>query len=417
MSGADAGAGGSDPAVSAGAEARRRPLEWTARLGRELRREGVPSTVSDSIAASETLAHLDLGDALDVYLGLRSVFVSRPEDLAAFDRCFWALWGERQRQTPVSLGGRTDDPGADPPSRRGGPGGGERDSADGPVRRPRRGGGGEPWPAGRDGEGEEAESRPPVGAGYSPAEALARRSFASLDRHEVRQLDRVFDRLFFRLATRRSRRFGPSRRRGRVDVRRSFRDALRHDGELIRLGRRARRVERPRVVLLCDVSGSMERYARFLVRFLLSAGRDRDAETFVFSTRLVHLTPWLSSTRSLDEALDALSGRVPGWSGGTRMGECLEEFLDRHGRTLLGRRTIVVILSDGLDRGEVETLEHAMRGIQRRARKVVWLNPLLESADYRPEARGMKAALPFVDEFAPGHSLEALRDLSRMIRL
>lgn len=382
-------------------------MEWTARLGRALREEGVSCTPVEALAAVDALPHLDLADPLDAYFGLRSVFIGDSADEPAFDRCFWSLWGEGRME--VARG-----PGAD--------------REEGRERRPRRDrnregalverfrpevGSGEE--AG-DGPGREGRDRP-VGAVYSPRESLARRSFASLGEAELRELDHAFDRLVLRLATRRSRRLRPAgTRRGRVDIRRSFRSALRHEGELLRLSRRRRKEERPRVVLLCDVSGSMERYSRFLVRFILAAGRERDVETFVFSTRLTRLTPFLAGSR-VDDALEALSERVPGWSGGTRIGASLEDFLDRHGRTMLGRRTVVIVLSDGLDQGETEPLERAMRGIQRRARKVIWLNPLLESAEYRPEARGMKAALPYVDEFASGHSLQALRELAAMIRL
>lgn len=269
---------------------------------------------------------------------------------------------------------------------------------------------------GADADGGTEAGTARTGLAWSPTERLARRSFGELDEEEMRRLDRAFDRLMVRLATRRSRRLRPGPRRGKVDLRRSFRRALAHEGEFLRLARRHRRVDRPRVILLCDVSGSMERYSRFLVRFLLATRRAREVETFAFSTRLVRLTPWLAGARP-DEALAALGERVPGWSGGTRIGASLESFLDEWGRRLLGQRTVVVILSDGLDQGEIDPLERAMDGIRRRARKVIWLNPLLESPEYRPEARGMKAALPYVDEFASGHSLEALRHLATLIRL
>lgn len=393
----------------AGEGLRTAPVEWTARLGRALRDEGVSCTLTESLAAVEALEHLDLSDALDAYFGLRAVFTSDPSETPAFDRCFWTLWGQPQRSeaggsTTVSEGGarRTA---------------GKRDASPDLAERLRsRVGGREPPEAGETPDRSGAEGLR-VGAAYSSAEVLARRSFGSLAEAEVRELDHVFDRLMLRLSTRRSRRLRPVRgRRGRIDVRRSLRDSLRHEGELLRLSRRRRKIERPRLVLLCDVSGSMEKYSRFLVRFLLAAGRERDVETFVFSTRLTRLTPWLIGTR-VDEALDALGERVPGWSGGTRIGASLEEFLERHGRAMLGQRTVVIVLSDGLDQGETEPLERAMRGIQRKARKLIWLNPLLESSEYRPEARGMKAALPFVDEFASGHSLQALRELASLIRL
>lgn len=405
----DAGAGGraraATPAMEDGPDA------WLARLARSLRAEGLPCAVPETLAGRRALDELDPGDGLEVYFGLRAVFVSDPAHREAFDRCFWAAWGRRQRGGEAGAEGEDgpDDgrPVSDPP-------GADGRQREGSVVERLRGvaGPGE----GRPEESDPEEEREAGGARFSPAERLARRSFASLDRREVRAVDREMDRLMLKLATRRGRRYRPARRAGRPDLRRSFRWALAHHGEMLRLARRARRVERPRVVLLCDVSGSMERYSRFLVRFLLSAGRARGVETFVFGTRLTRLTRRISRS-SVDEALRALSAEVPDWSGGTRIGRCLGAFLDEHGRRLLGRRTVVVILSDGLDRGDAGALEHAMRGLARRARKVIWLNPLAGSPDYAPEARGMKAALPFVDELAPGHSLDALRELAGMIRL
>ena len=379
--------------------------EWTVRLARALREEGVPCTVLESLAAGHALDQLDLHDPLDVYFGLRSVFTSAKEHEPAFDRCFWALWGGGR--TDSRVGTRRENA----PVRR--TAAGMRGTASASavfegLRRPS----GEPAPL----EDTGADAPQTVGASYSAAERLVQRSFGRMDERELREVDRVFDRIMLRLATRRSRRYEPNRRKGRLDLRRSFRSAVAHDGELLRLARRRRKVERPRVVLLCDVSGSMERYSRFLLRFLLAAGRERDVESFVFSTRLTRLTPWLSASR-LDDALDKLGTHVHDWSGGTRIGECLDDFVRRYGRSLLGSKTVVVILSDGLDRGEVDLLEDAMAAVHRKARKVVWLNPLLESAEYEPTARGMRAALPHIDVFAPGHNVESLLRLERHLTL
>jgi len=379
--------------------------EWTVLLARALREEGVPCTVLESLAAGHALDQLDLSDPLDVYFGLRSVFTSSREHEPAFDQCFWALWE----------GGRTDSRAGTrretAPTRRTAAGSRGAASASAVIEGLRRAGG-EPEPL------EDARDETPktVGASYSAAERLVQRSFGRMDERELRQVDRVFDRIMLQLATRRSRRYEPDRRKGRLDLRRSFRSAVGHDGELLRLARQRRKVERPRVVLLCDVSGSMERYSRFLLRFLLAAGRERDVESFVFSTRLTRLTPWLSASRP-DDALDQLGTRVHDWSGGTRIGECLDDFVRRYGRSLLSSKTVVVILSDGLDRGEVDLLEDAMAAVQRKARKVVWLNPLLESTEYEPTARGMRAALPHIDVFAPGHNVESLLRLERHLTL
>lgn len=371
-------------------------------LGRRLRGEGVACALSESGTAIAALPHLDTGDVEDVRAGLRAAFCSSPADLEIFERCFPAWWRGGRPSSAVEdlLSKAASGRGAQPPPGPPPAGGGlEAAALDRVVE------------DGRD----EADSRErPIGAVYSAAHSLARRSFASIGEQELREVDAWLERLMVRLSTRRSRRLEPGGRRGPIDVRRTLRSLVAHEGELVRLARRRRRRVPPQLVVLCDVSGSMERYSRFLLRFLLGCGRARDIETFAFSTRLTHLTPWLAG-EEIDPALDRLRAR--GWSSGTRIGECLETFVTRHGQRMLGRRTLVIILSDGLDQGEVEPLQRAMGWIQRRARRVIWLNPLLESSRYAPEARGMRTALPYVDYFQSGHNLEALKTLPGLLRL
>jgi uncharacterized protein with von Willebrand factor type A (vWA) domain len=224
-------------------------------------------------------------------------------------------------------------------------------------------------------------------------------------------MERVLARLAARLATRRSRRLVPTPGRGAPDPRRSLRRAIATGGEVLSFARRARAVERPRLVFLCDTSGSMDAHARFLLAFVLSLRRAaRSTEVFAFGTELVRLTPSLSPG-PIAPALDRLGRCVPDWSGGTRIGACLARFVAEHLAMRVDSRTVVVILSDGLDRGEPAELADAMRAIQARARKVVWLNPLLGDPRYAPTARGMEAALPFVDEFLPAHDLASLEGL------
>ncbi|WP_420448590.1 vWA domain-containing protein [Candidatus Palauibacter sp.] len=371
-------------------------------LGRRLRGEGVACALSESGTAIAALPHLDTDDVEDVRAGLRAAFCSNRADLEIFERCFPAWWRGGRPSTAVedllskAASGRGAQPPPGPP-----PGGGGVETAalDRVV---------------EDGRDEEDSRERPIGAVYSAAHSLARRSFASIGEQELREVDIWLERLMVRLSTRRSRRLEPGGRRGPIDVRRTLRSLVAHEGELVRLARRRRRHVPPQLVVLCDVSGSMERYSRFLLRFLLGCGRARDIETFAFSTRLTHLTPWLAG-EEIDPALDRLRAR--GWSSGTRIGECLETFVIRHGQRMLGRRTLVIILSDGLDQGEVEPLQRAMGWIQRRARRVIWLNPLLESSRYAPEARGMRTALPYVDYFQSGHNLEALKTLPGLLRL
>ncbi|MYC89429.1 MAG: VWA domain-containing protein [Gemmatimonadales bacterium] len=370
-------------------------------LGRRLRGEGMACALSESTTAVAALPHLDTEDAEEVRAGLRAAFCSSAADLEIFEHCFPAWWRGGRSSSAVedllsrAASGRGDRPAPGAPS---GPDG---------LAAAR----GDFWEQATD---ERDFRERPIGAVYSAAHSLARRSFASIGDEELREVDAWLERLMVRLSTRRSRRLEPGGRRGPIDVRRTLRSLVAHEGELVRLARRRRRHVPPQLVVLCDVSGSMERYSRFLLRFLLGCGRARDIQTFAFSTRLTHLTPWLAG-EEIDPALDRLRAR--GWSSGTRIGECLETFVTRHGQRMLGRRTLVIILSDGLDQGEVEPLRRAMGWIQRRARRVIWLNPLLESSRYAPEARGMRTALPYVDYFQSGHSLEALRTLPGLLRL
>jgi len=224
-------------------------------------------------------------------------------------------------------------------------------------------------------------------------------------------MERLLLRLASKLATRRSRRLVPSPRRGTADLRRSFRRAIGTGGEFLSLARRARAVEEPRLVVLCDTSGSMDSHSRFLLAFALSLKRAaRRTEIFAFNTSLVRLTPWISPQK-IGPTLDRLAAGVPDWSGGTRIGECLAEFVARYQDEMVSSQTVVLIFSDGLDRGDAALLASAMRSIRSKARKVIWLNPLLSDARYEPTARGMEAALPFVDRLVPAHNLESLERL------
>jgi uncharacterized protein with von Willebrand factor type A (vWA) domain len=200
-----------------------------------------------------------------------------------------------------------------------------------------------------------------------------------------------------------------------MDLRRSFRAALATDGEFLRLARRARTIERPRLVALCDTSGSMDAHTRFLLTFLLALRRvAKRSEIFVFNTALTRLTPWLSPGKTA-RTLERIPAAVPDWSGGTRIGECLEEFVESYLDSTVDAKTVVLIVSDGLDRGDMEPLIAAMRAIHSRARSVLWLNPLLSDPRYEPTARGMAAALPYVDRLLPAHNLETLERLIPML--
>src|SRR5688500_20367647 len=248
----------------------------------------------------------------------------------------------------------------------------------------------------------------------SEQEALAARDFSTFSAEQLDEVYRLTVLIARKLARRISRRRRPSPRRGRLDLRRTLRANLTR-GEIIDLRFRRRKRRKVRLVLLCDVSGSMDLYSRFLMQFLFALQRVfARVDTFTFSVRLTRVTDHLRG-RSYREVLKRLE-EVRDWSGGTRIGESLAEF-NRGWPSLVDRRTIVVILSDGWDTGDPELLAAELLRIKRRAGRVIWLNPLLGNPSYEPLTRGMAAALPLVDHFAAAHNLAALRDLAGKLAL
>jgi uncharacterized protein with von Willebrand factor type A (vWA) domain len=256
------------------------------------------------------------------------------------------------------------------------------------------------------------------GRTYSEIDLLTQKDFSSYSNDDIRSARRLLRRLAAKLATALGRRRRVSSSRGAVDLRRSIRRSVHHGGEVLDLVRARPRVHKLRLVVLCDISGSMDVYSRFLVQFLYALQNElRGVSTFVFSTRLNEVTHLLR-TRSFDQALELLATRVDSWSGGTSIGASLYAFDRHYSRRRIGSRTVIVVISDGWDRGETALLTKAMQSFRRRAFKVIWLNPLLGNPGYRPLAKGMAAALPYVDYFLPAHNLESLARLGRsLVRL
>ncbi len=359
----------------------------TAGFAGALRRRGVSVGLSDEIDGAEALTRLDLLDRDEVQWGLKTAFKIRRRDWALFDELFARFWSAtRSPEAP------TDRPIVDPP---------ETGTHPPPPLGSR-----ETVPGALGSNGADPEGETP---GSSPDQLLRRKPFDECTPQDLAAMERLLQRLPpFRMASRPSRRLVPTDGRGRVDLRRCFRRAVGTEGDVVWLARRARAVEEPRLVILCDTSGSMDPHARFLLAFILSLKRVvKHIEVFAFNTSLTRLTPWLARGR-IRASLDRLAAGVPDWSGGTRIGECLMAFVDRHLDQVVQAKTDVVILSDGLDCGDPQVLAGALRLVRRRARSLIWLNPLLGDARYRPEARGMAAALPFLDRFAPAHNLESL---------
>jgi uncharacterized protein with von Willebrand factor type A (vWA) domain len=354
-------------------------------FGRVLRHAGLevgPGRVADALTG---LDRIDLERQDDVYWTLRQTLVSRSEDLDAFDRAFRA-WFLRApfapRERPLEL--------PQPQS----------------VRQLSRTGAGDAEEASADGE---------PALGWSPDELLRQKDFAEMSHEELRRVGELVSELATERPRRHSRRRRPHHRGRQLDMRRLVRASLATGGDPLERSFR-RRIDVPRkLVVLCDVSGSMEAYSRALLLFLHALARTgRGVEAFAFGTRLTRLTPDLAG-RDPSRALEAAAKRVVDWSGGTRIGASLKTFNDEWGRRALTRGAVVVIVSDGWEREDAASVGREMARLQRQAYAVVWVNPLRGHPDYQPLAGGMRAALPYIDRFLSGHNLASLEELSEVL--
>ena len=353
-------------------------------FGRVLRGAGMRVPLDSVVTFVQCLDAVGITDRNRVYWAAHSALVRRPEDREAFNVAFAVFW-ER-----LSAGDDPETIGAESLTL-------AVDAEDG------------------DGSGE-ANDDPAVTLRFSATETLRSKDFADYTNDELAEAQQLMTRLRFAGSPRQSQRLSPSRTRtARVDVRRTVRSSFAHLGEPVRREWREPSEKLRRLVVLLDVSGSMEPYARAFLRFMHAAmvGRQR-VEAFTLGTRLTRVTRELTH-RDPDKALERASRQVADWSGGTRIGECLRNFNDRWGVRGLARGAIVVVLSDGWDRGNPEMLGEQMHRLARVAHRVVWVNPLKVTPGYAPLARGMAAALPHVDAFVEGHSLAALEHLTAVI--
>ena len=353
-----------------------------------LRRAGLAVPLGSTLDFGRALAEIGISTRSGVYWAGRATLVRRPEDVDTYDEAFERHWMSSAAGSVAVAEQPTITLLLDVPEDAAVP-----DVDDGAS----------------DGDGDHISVR------WSRTEVLASRDFADCTADELAELHDLMGGLRLFGATRRCRRLRPALHRGRPDLRRTVRAALRTGGEPIHRAFSEPGVRPRRLVLLLDVSGSMELYARALIRFLHAAmvGR-RDVEAFALGTRLTRLTRELS-TRDPDAALARAAVAVTDWSGGTRLGDGLRVFNDKWGVPGMARGATVVILSDGWDRGEPSVMEEQMGRLHRVAHQVVWVNPLKASPGYAPIARGMAAALPHVDRFVEGHSLDSLRSLVALL--
>lgn len=377
-----------------------------AALGRTLHAAGLPVTPERSSRFALALA-LTGGPPMTrarLYWTARTVFVSGLGQVDIFDRVFSAVF-DAMVDPADQRGDSADRPPSEPDRRA------AAQDGTAPVDSPQEGGDppGASLSASPGGEAApDAPRREVPLALASDEERLGERSFAVLEPHELAQLRRLMARLELATPRRRSRRAQRARHGERLDLRRTLRASLRTGGDPVRHARRRRRLRPRNLVLLCDISGSMEPYARAYLQLLQSAaGGGAHAEAFVFATRLTRLTRALRG-RNPEAAIQRAAAAAPDWSGGTRIGPALQAFNDRFGRRGLARGAVVVILSDGWERGDPALVGREMERLARLAHRIVWVNPRVVARDFAPLAGGMAAALPHCDTLLSGHSLAAL---------
>ncbi len=252
-------------------------------------------------------------------------------------------------------------------------------------------------------------------SGANEKERLKKTDLSMIKDNEAEELEKIARKLFREMSLRLRRRLKDNRKRGQVNLRRTIRNSMGYGGEPLDIYRRSQLPKKQRLIVLLDVSGSMDKYSFYLMRFICALKENfRQMEAFIFSTSLIRISKALQYNR-LDLVLETISAQADNWSGGTRIGASLEEFTRHYGRLMLNGSPVVLILSDGLETGDTQLLKNEMIKIQRRSRKLVWLNPLKGMKGYEPSASGMQSALPSVDHFISAHSLESLLELENIL--
>jgi uncharacterized protein with von Willebrand factor type A (vWA) domain len=374
-------------------------------LSARLHDAGLPVTPARSADFARALELVRPVSRRRLYWTARAVLVSDPAQVKAFDAVFNTIFGDRGQDESFEpdAAQAVATPADDRPSVEHKTSSGDaaqHDARDSISSSPR----------GADDDEDGAEVDVPL-AMASDEERLAGRSFDGLEPHELAQLYRLMSRLQLATPLRRTRRYEKGRHGQQVDLRRTLRGSLRTAGDPIRLARRHRRIVPRRLVMLCDISGSMEPYARAYLQFLTcAAGSGPNAEAFVFATRLTRLTRALAS-RQPERAIQRAAAAAPDWSSGTRIGDALKTFNDRHGRRGMARGAVIVILSDGWERGDPMLVGREMERLARLAHRIVWVNPRVGASAFSVQAGGMVAALPYCDALVSGHSFQALAEV------
>ncbi len=370
-------------------------------FARVLKTAGLKVGLSQIIDASHSLEFVNVGSREDFRAVLRSNLISEKEEIATFDHIFDCFWQNRSPQGSPMQSAAAPEVSAEDETGESGDGEGSLEEVIAQV---------------SDQEAENKEEEPFSVPTYSPVEARNRKDFSEMGMEESRAMSQAILLIASKIATQVSRRKKRGAKGDEIDPRWTMRRSIKYGGEVIELVSRKRRIKKTRVVLLCDVSGSMDCYSRFLIQFMYGLQNELwGVETFVFSTSLSRITH-LIRTKDIGSALERIAGSVVGWSGGTNIGRSLSMFNREFAPSMVTHRTVVVIISDGWDRGDVSLLEREMQSLKRRCHRIIWLNPLLASENYEPLCKGMQAALPYLDLFLSVHNLNSLVALGRTLQ-
>lgn len=389
-------------------------------FGRDLRRAGLNLGSGQIINFVEAVGQIEVKRRVDFYHAARATLVTMPEQIPVFDAEFARFW--RRVMNPVPPVEQPTDhdnldmpppPGSEPQDKRESQD--QSNSAQNQRAKERSILAVEDSNAEDAGESDEMESPPEDVLVFSAREVLRKKDFAQFTQEEITEARRLISQMNWRLGTRKTRRRERSNLGEFIDYRATLRRSMRHRGVPIELRRRRRKERMRPLILICDISGSMDRYARLLLQFVHALEHGLDTvEVFVFGTRLTRITRELRK-RDVDAAIENVVKSVDDWSGGTRIGESIKSFNFKWSRRVLRSGATVVMISDGWDRGDPALLSAEMARLQRSCRRLIWLNPLLGAPGYQPLTQGIRAALPYVDAFLPVHNLKSLEALAQIL--
>ena len=365
---------------------------------RVLHEAGLAVNSANLIDLCRCFEFIDISNREDFYATARATLVSNQADIERFDELFIQFW---QQPDKVLLSAEKKDASDNL-------GGEEEEDNQEKMQKQLQ--------ADDDEGGDQAAHETLSELAYSADEVLMQKDLSEMSAIEVERARQMIKEFVAIIANYKSRRYVADKKRARLDFRRMMRRNALFEQVGLNMAYKARRIKKTKLVLLCDVSGSMERYSTFFIEFIYALKAELpDLEVAVFSTRMTMITELLKA-KTVEESLAQVSAQVHDWAGGTNIGGCLREFNDRFAREMLHSRSVVIILSDGWDRGDAYLMREEMEHLHSRVHKLMWLNPLLGGSDYQPICRGMQTALPYLDYFLPVHNLESLAELARTLR-